>query len=178
MNDNAAIKQLTMRVEQLESRLRHAEDIQKIHELKMLYCQYCDGGWDGQGPSHMGPVADLFVEDGVWDSQPYLPRVEGREALRQFFEGCRAVPFAIHKVMNPMIEIDGDEASGHWHVISCFTSAAGDSGWVMGIYKERYVRTAQGWRYKSIRGEIARSWLQPGGWGDINKALDPAGNKG
>lgn len=177
MNSNASVEQLAKRVEQLESRLRRTEDIQQIQELKMLYCKYCDGGWEGQGPSHMGPVADLFVEDGVWDGLPYLPRFEGRQAVRQYFEDNRAVPFAIHKVMNPVIEIEGDEANGHWHVIACFTSATGDSGWIMGVYKERYVRTTQGWRYKSIRAEIARTWPQPGGWGDIGKALDPAGMK-
>lgn len=168
------LEALTERINVLEARLRILDDIEQIKELKKLYCKFCDGGWEPHGPSHMGPVDELFVEDAVWDGSPNLPTFRGRKAIRDFIVGQREVmPFALHYVMNSLITVRNDEAAGHWHTIGCFTFADGEARWIIGNYVEEYVRTSDGWRYKSIRAEIARTWSQPTGWGEGTTQLVP-----
>ena len=95
-----------MNLEDLERRLRVLEDIEAIKKLKARYCAYCDNNYDADG------IAALFTEDAVWDGGNF-GRYEGREAIRTFFRGApRIFPFAIHQVMNPIIEVEGEQAKG------------------------------------------------------------------
>jgi ketosteroid isomerase-like protein len=157
---------LDQRIEALEARLRALEDVQALIRLKADYCNFNDGGWSAQGPTHMGPAADDFTEDGIWDGRPFAPRVEGREAIRDMLRDYRAVPFVIHYVMNPKIEVKGDTATAHWHLLAPLTSPDGSHRWAMGTYEESYLRTARGWKCKMLRYVTARVASRPGGWGD------------
>ena len=148
----------------LEQRIRRLEDIVEIKTLKGLYCKYNDGGWPEQGPSHRGPCLELFVEDAVWDGRPYFFHAEGREAIGEALSSARSMPFVVHNVMTPIIEVNGDVASGHWHMICCVSLPDFSSHWLIGHYLEDYVRTAQGWRFKAIRLPSAALFPQPAGW--------------
>ena len=66
-------------------RVRLIEDHEDIARLMSLHCHYNDGGWEGQGPSQMGPSADMFIENGVWDDYGKIGKAEGREAIRALF---------------------------------------------------------------------------------------------
>ena len=102
----------------IEARLQALEDREAIRELKALYCNLNDGGWAGRSThEHPQALADLFIEDGEWDGGPVAGRAAGRENIRALFTAFQVVPFVIHNVMNPIIEIDGDRATGHWHAI-------------------------------------------------------------
>ncbi|MBI1181178.1 MAG: nuclear transport factor 2 family protein [Alphaproteobacteria bacterium] len=160
------IEALARRVDALEKDLTVLRDKEEIRALKARYCQYVDGGWPEHGGTHMGPVADLFVEDGVWDASPGMPAARGGEAIRRLFVDLRALPFAFHNAVNPVIEVDGDEATGHWHFIGCSQMPDGASAWFLGIYEERYVRTPEGWRYRLMRYVGVRQAARPAGWGD------------
>jgi hypothetical protein len=155
----------------LELRVRLLEDIEEIRKLKARYCRFQDGGWAEHGPTHMGPSADLFVEDGVFDGRPLMPLAEGREAIRTLFLNYRAVPFALHHVMNPLIEVQGDHGEGHWHLIVCATQPDATSHCILGSYLEEYVRTPVGWRFKTMRVVIARAFEQVGGWGVLGRSF-------
>ena len=94
--------------EDLERRIQVLEDIEAIKKLKHSYCAYCDDQYDADA------LADLFVEDAVWDGRE-RGRNDGREAIRAFFRNApNRLPFAIHMVLNPIIEVDGDRATGIW----------------------------------------------------------------
>jgi len=41
-------------------------------------------------------------------------------------QSAKAFPFAIHNVMNPMIEVSGDAARGRWHLLQPLTMARGN----------------------------------------------------
>ena len=133
----------------LEARVRRIEDYQTILDLKGRYCNACDGGWDR--PSHdFKAVTELFTEDAVWDGRPGLPLAEGREAIGEMMMAFRAkLPFIIHHVMNPVITINGDTATGHWHAIIHYRRSKGAST-SYAIYEETYVRTDQGWLIQSL----------------------------
>ncbi len=154
------------RIEALEARVRILEDVQAITRLKNGYCIHSDGGWPAKPHTHAGSVADDFTDDGVWDGRPFAPRVEGREAIRELFRNYRTIPFVIHYVMNPRIDVEGDAATGHWHLLAPLTSPDGSHRWVMGMYRETYVRKPEGWKCTSLRFDTARVVPVPAGWGE------------
>lgn len=155
----------------IEQRLQAIEDREEIIKLKARYVNYNDGGW--AGPTHRAPeaIADMFVEDGVWDGSPHVGRAEGRKAITELFRAFGAVPFIIHYVTNPLIEVDGDRATGHWHVLVTSTLPDGTAGWTLGIYEDEYVRTAEGWKFKTLRFTAAANTPYDVGWGKARYGL-------
>lgn len=161
MKASVSNEEILRRLDLIDRRLDMEEDIRAIQDLKYRYCRFNDGGWDGQGPSHMGPFEELFVEDSVWDGRPHFPRIEGLPAILEFFHGNRVIPFAIHYAANPLIKIDGSIGQGHWHMIARVTLPGDDARWVLANHIDEYVRTLSGWKYKSISTEVARTWVDP-----------------
>lgn len=133
----------------LEARLQRLEDIEAIRTLKHTYATLCDEGYRAD------PLAALFTEDAIWDGG-VLGRFEGREQIRAFFAGCsKTVSFAIHHLGNPVIEVTGDEATGHWFLLEPLVFAKGSQAfWMAARYHDRYVRTAPGWRFAHVRIEL------------------------
>jgi hypothetical protein len=149
----------------LEERLQALEDRDEIARLKARYCQLNDGGWAGPTHDHVDEVVDLFVEDAVWDGGPVAGKAVGKANIHALFTAFQVVPFIIHNVMNPIIDIKGDAATGNWHAIIPGTDAQGQALWTFGLYKEHYVRTEQGWRFSSIVFEPAVNSPYEQGWG-------------
>ena len=148
----------------LEERIRILEDQQEIAKLKARYVNWNDGGW--KGPTHTNPqaVADMFVEDGVWDGRPSTGYAQGRAEIKKLFETFGAVPFIVHYVTNPIIEVNGDTATGNWHALVTMTVPGDQALWSLGLYLEEYVRTPEGWKFKSLRFESAANSSYELGW--------------
>ncbi len=141
-----------MTTQDVEQRLQVLEDVEEIKKLKARYCACCDDSYDADG------IASLFTEDGVWDGD-IRGRHEGREAIRQFFKrASQRVPFAIHNVMNPIIEVDGDNAHGSWYLFQACTEG-GQAKWVAGRYEEDYVKINGRWYFKNL--EVRFSFWTP-----------------
>src|ERR1700674_1793782 len=101
----------------IEDRLRALEDLEEIRNLKARYAAACDDNYNADA------IAALFTEDGVWDAGA-LGRADGRAAIREFFSRfAEFISFAIHHVMNPIIEVDGDRAAGQWYELAPATMA-------------------------------------------------------
>jgi hypothetical protein len=130
------------------ARLQRLEDIESIKQLKARYCVLCDDNYNPQG------IASLFTEDGVWDGGN-LGKAEGHGAIVKFFERApSAFSFAIHHVMNPIIEIDGDSAVGRWYLLQPLIrkSRAGEEAmWLAGRYEDEYVRVGGEWKFKRLK---------------------------
>lgn len=130
--------------------IQYLLDLEEIKMLKYKYCRDNDGGWPAQPLSHQGPSADLFTEDAVWDGRP-LAIAEGREEIRKLFDSFADLfKVAYHAVTNPIIEIKGDTATGHWHVING-GMAHGNATLSLNGYEDEYARTADGWRFKRVK---------------------------
>jgi len=151
-----------MNLEDLERRLRVLEDIETIKKLKARYCAYCDNNYDADG------IASLFTEDAVWDGGKF-GRYEGREAIRTFFRGAaRIFPFAIHQVMNPIIEVEGEQAKGQWYLFQPATLAEGNQAvWLAARYEEEYVKVGSEWKFKRLK--VFPSFLTPYDQGWVKK---------
>jgi hypothetical protein len=134
-----------MSMEDIEKRLNALEGVEAIKRLKARYSAYCD---DNYNPDKL---ATLFAEDAVWDGGDF-GRHAGREAIRQFFSGApEALPFAVHMVMNPIIEVDGDRAKGTWYFLGAFTLAKGDrAAWGSARYEDEYVKVNGEWLYQNL----------------------------
>ena len=135
-----------MSLEDIERRLKALEDVEEIKRLKARYCAYCDDNYDADG------IAGLFTEDAVWDGG-MRGRADGREEIRNFFIRARQrLPFAIHMVMNPIIEVDGDTAKGIWYLFQACTYAEGDQAvWGSARYDEEYLRVNGAWMFKHLK---------------------------
>ena len=150
----------------LEERLGLIEDRDAIAALQARYVNLNDGGW-GEQPTHRDPhaVADLFTDDGVWNGPLGAFRAVGRSAIAELFTQFQAIPFIVHNVMNPLIEVDGDQARAEWHAIVATTLPGGQAFWTMGRYHNEYRRDVGGWRYTSMSFEAAAITSYEKGWG-------------
>ena len=155
---------------ELEANIRYLFDLEEIRKLKYLYCRYNDGGWRGQPLSHQGPSHELFTEDGIWDASP-IAKAEGREDIRKLFDHFAQYPMAYHAVMNPIIEIEGDFARAHWHLIGALRLPDDSSTLGMAGYEDEYVRTPEGWRIKLMRVIWGRGATLPSGWSEADPKL-------
>jgi uncharacterized protein (TIGR02246 family) len=132
---------MTTTLADLERRIQTLEDIEAIRRLKASYADACDRGYDAD------TLASLFAEDAVWDGGTF-GRYEGREAIRQFFQGVSSdIPFAMHYMVNPIIEVDGDTATGKWHLFQTCTFAGNQAIFGAARYDEEYRRIDGKWLF-------------------------------
>lgn len=133
----------------LEDRIRRLEDLEAIKTLKFRYANYCD---DGYPPDLLAP---LFSENAIWDGHS-LGRFEGREAIRAFFASCsKTVTFAVHHMINPVIQIDGDRATGDWVLWQPIVFARGNrAAWLAARYHDRYLRIDGVWRFEHVDVDV------------------------
>lgn len=148
-----------------EERLQRLEDIQNIACLKAIYCRAADCG-PGRPARDAGTIASLFVEDGVWDAGDF-GRAEGREAIRALFR-TNPYAFGLHRISNPTIQVTGDTATGEW-IMLCPTIIDNESVWIGGIYKDEFVRTPEGWKFKEARAFVTFTSRNEAGF-DLVKA--------
>jgi hypothetical protein len=65
-----------------------------------------------------------------------------------------AVSFCMHMAHNPVIEMNGDTATGEWYYEVPATDASSNRAqWMAGTYFEQYLRREGEWKFASIRTE-------------------------
>jgi SnoaL-like protein len=133
--------------QKLEKTIHRLADIEDIKQLKARYASACD---DDYNPEKLAP---LFAEDAVWDGS-ILGYAEGREGIREFFGAASTlVPFAVHQVSNPLIEIDGDTANGQWFLWQPMVFQ-GQALWLSATYDDKYVRVDGNWMFQHLKLNI------------------------
>ncbi len=130
----------------LERRIRKLEDIEEIKQLKHRYCAACDDSFDADA------IASVFTEDAVWDGGDF-GKLNGREEIRGFFQDAdKRMPFAVHNVLNPIIEVNGDTAKGTWYLFQTCTFAEGNRAiWGAARYDDEYVRRDGKWMIHRLK---------------------------
>jgi ketosteroid isomerase-like protein len=138
----------------IEERLRVLEDLEEIRKLKARYAAACDDNYNADD------IAALFAEDASWDGGA-LGKADGRAAIHRFFSrAAEFFPFAIHNVMNPIIDVDGDRATGQWYLLQPATMAKGNQAvWLAAVYHDEYVRSAGRWMFKRLK--VTSHFLTP-----------------
>lgn len=145
----------------LEQRIRLLEDIEAIRKLKAKYCAACDADHD---PDLLGP---LFAEDATWEAT-VMSKATGREAIKTLLGAVGSsgrIRNSAHHAINPIIEVDGDRATGHWRLIMLYTENLGDGRVryqrIIGWYRESYVRKPEGWLFQSLFCQVEESAPYP-----------------
>jgi len=153
----------------IEARIQRLEDIEAIKRLKHQYAIYCDEAFD---PVRLAP---LFTKDAVWDGGP-MGRYVGRETIAAFFGAASsAMIFGVHHMMNAVIDVDGDTATGQWHLWQPCTHAAGPIAlWVAGRYDDRYVREDGVWRFSHLKITLTMMSPYEAGWSKVPFVEIPA----
>jgi hypothetical protein len=141
----------------LEQRIQVLEDIEAIRKLKAKYCAACDADHD---PDLLGP---LFAQNATWEAS-IMGKAEGREAIKSFLGAVGTsgrIRNSAHYAINPIIDVDGDRAAGHWRLIMLYTENLGEGSVryqrIIGWYRETYVRTAEGWQFQSLYCQVEES---------------------
>ena len=148
-----------MNLEEMERRLTRLEDIEAIKQLKARYCEICD---DDHNPDR---IISVFAEDGVWEGAEFgIGR--GHAEIRKLFQGFqKLIEFSQHNVMNPIIEVRGDRATGEWYFMGPFKfRARQDSRWIALQYKDDYVKVNGQWKYQHLRVKLRMLAPHEQGW--------------
>jgi hypothetical protein len=154
----------------LEARIKRLEDIEDIKKLRAAFCYAMDSGdWEG--------VTSLFTEDGIADMGTY-GRCSGRAKIAEFAREIlpSSLSFMVHMCHNPIIEVEGDEASGLWYfdLPATYTpvrEAVGVIGpptsramWIAGRFEDEYVRVDGEWKFKTFVAKIYYETPFDEGW--------------
>lgn len=128
--------------------------------LVALYCHYVDHG-------EAARIADLFAKDGAWRSSEVT--MQGADEVRAGFERRQAQKgrMSRHVCNNLVVDvIDEDHAEGcvyltlyrHDGEEGRALSPMEDQPVLVGEYRDRFVRTSDGWRFADR--EIGVSFLR------------------
>jgi len=143
----------------LERRITIQEDIEAIKQLKARYCAVCDDDHNTE------KITTLFVEDGIWEGAD-LGSHQGHDAIRALFQSFKErISFSQHNVMNPIIEVNGDRATGTWYLLGPFTFRKGNRAiWLAARYDDDYVKVNSEWKFQHLRatGRMAAPYEK--GW--------------
>ncbi|MEW6442729.1 MAG: nuclear transport factor 2 family protein [bacterium] len=138
-------------MDELKGKIQTLLDIEAIKNLRALYCYLVDGAIAGD-KSRYDELVSRFVDD-AWLDFNVFGYYEGKEAIAKFFREIvdPLWSYAAHMVMNPIIEVSGDQANGRWFVHALATTRESNRAlWVQGRYDEQYVRVNGDWKWKSI----------------------------
>lgn len=132
----------------LEATIRRLADIEEITRLRYRYA-YDANIVDGQS-GNLRAFAELFADDGTFDVG--MGVATGPDEIETMMKGLTTQwQCAMHYMLNPLIEVDGDRASGKVSGLFAFTTKDNAAPiWLSNIYTDSYVRTAKGWRFQSV----------------------------
>ncbi|MGE0486466.1 MAG: nuclear transport factor 2 family protein [Gammaproteobacteria bacterium] len=130
----------------LEQRITRLEDIEAIKQLKARYSHICD---DMHNPD---TIASVFAADGIWES-PDFGQAQGHAGIRELFKKFQKMfSFSQHNMMNPVITVDGNRATGIWYLMGPWNNAeTGENIWMTARYDDDYVKIDGEWKYQHLR---------------------------
>jgi 3-phenylpropionate/cinnamic acid dioxygenase small subunit len=137
------------RIDALEARLRHLEDLAEIHQLFIDYGTFLDAG-------DFDSYSKLFASDGVVRLGP-MGTATGPTEIKALMASTLAdsVGSTFHIISSPVVTLDGDAARSRvmWTVITRDTEGA-PTVMSIGSHRDELVREDGHWRIKSRRGFI------------------------
>ncbi|MBV1930628.1 MAG: nuclear transport factor 2 family protein [Porticoccaceae bacterium] len=134
---------------ELEKRITTLEDIEAIKQLKARYCDICD---DMHNPDR---IASVFAADGIWEGGDF-GKAQGHKAIRELFSGfSKQISFSQHNIMNPIITVDGDRATGSWYIVGPWDFVENNQNvWMTLRYDDDYVKVDGEWKYQHLRAVL------------------------
>ena len=153
-----------MDIKALAAKVQRLEDFEEIKQLKYKYSLGCDQAINIKDDSLLLTV---FTPDIVWDGGDF-GKVEGLEGMKALAQGMpEQIKFTYHYFTNPIIEIDGDTATGHWNLWGLYTWADGNDLILAGIEEDVYKKIDGVWLIDKLT--VKTDFLAPfkEGWSKI-----------
>lgn len=132
----------------LEDRVWALEQRERIKELKYEYARLIDEReWE--------PWVDLFTDDAVCKYEGW-GEFQGIENVREFATDVLDPYFeyTAHLMQQPVIDVDGDTATGTWYVEIYYACPDGTAGWRQGRYDDEYRLDGGQWRISRLSHEF------------------------
>lgn len=137
----------------VQAEIQRLSDLEAIRTLKHQYA-YLANIVDGK-PGDPKKFAELFAKDATLDLGMGLRT--GRAEIEDMMKSATTQwTCAMHYMLNPLITLDGDRAEGTITGLFAFTTEDNPSPiWLSNIYSDTFVRTAEGWKFQSVRIQTA-----------------------
>ncbi|MER6975819.1 nuclear transport factor 2 family protein [Streptomyces carpinensis] len=122
-----------------------ASDLEQIRRLNHEYAWAIDN-------FRLDDLLTFFTRDGVFDMRPLgAPEaVAGTDALRKMFAGMiDEMDGCIHLMMNHLVDLAGDRATGRVYCHSFSLMPDGTKPEVFVCYEDSYARTNGKWQFTS-----------------------------
>lgn len=127
-------------LEALAARVQVLEDIEEIRRLKYRYCYFNDR-------NEIDQLMTVFARD-CHVNMGLGRQATGKAEVEALFRKSHSIiEFSSHMVANPIIDVDGDRATGVWYVLVPNTRY-GSAVWTHARYDEEYVREDGRWKIK------------------------------
>lgn len=143
----------------MNSEIQALKDELEIRNLQARLAHLADDG-------ELGEYITLFTQDAVWEGGAFGTKrgveeiMQGAKERRQ---GGTSGPgaFTRHVLTTTMIELDGDEARGKsvFHFYTNIDQTPVHA--VMGIYEDKFLRTASGWKMQHRRIKSPNNLVKP-----------------
>lgn len=132
--------------EDMEQKVQRLIDIEDIKILKRKYAAFCDDDYNPDA------ISELFTEDAVWDGGP-IGYAETRQGIKEFFTASSSrVKSAMHYIVNPIIEVAGNEATGQWYLWQpMVTKEDNQAMWLIATYDDIYLRQDEKWLFQHVK---------------------------
>jgi hypothetical protein len=136
-------------------------DKDAIEERLYEFYYRCDAG------DVPGAIVRFATEDVSFDAGP-MGAAESRDGWREWAETVytEEVPFARHMIHNPIIDVDGDEASAKYYAEIPSIIGEGDAVWAQGTYEVELRRVDGEWKFSSYAFEFTYATPYDRGWAE------------
>ncbi len=145
---------------ELEKQIKVLKDVEDIKKLTFRYGYYLD-------ELRTDDLVELFSNDAILDLRPILPdTIDGREAISRYYVENKSV-MTRHQFMNPIIDVNGDKATGIWYLFgpATFGSPDGDTAiWMQGRYDVEYSREGKDWKISLFKYTLTFACPYENGW--------------
>jgi hypothetical protein len=139
-----------MNLKEMEKTITRLDDIEQIKVLQNKYLYWLvDREWD--------KIIDCFTEDASVDIGKHGLHKGKAEFTRLFKEKINKMNVGTerngHFVIQPIIEVDGDTATGQWQIyVMVLDPALGNAGrWIYGNYNCRYQKINGQWKFTFLK---------------------------
>lgn len=140
----------------IEARLKRMEDLEEIRRLRMMYHYDINEG-------QFSRIADLYTDDAYVNFQ-HIGGARGRDEIMALFNSIGTnITYIKQFIANHIVNIYGDNATGTSYFDARYAQA-GRSIIAGGTYREKYRRTANGWRISEMISEIDFAGTVEEGW--------------
>lgn len=144
----------------VEERLRRLEDLEQIRDVTARYADATNRGFGGR-TIDWDALEQIYTDDAHWFSGFMGMDVTGRQALLDVLRTQEhAVDRALHSFTNPVIDLDGDTATGRWSMpIGSVHDGLDRAVFLSADFG--YRRTETGWRIASVEVDYVTMLANP-----------------